>query len=568
MKTKPLPLILLTLLILAATGLMCPAKSPNEIATTIAPLISENTVCVAYFDITTLEPEQIAQSLKSLCNSIREAASFDVQLSREMNAKLPPNEIFDELPNEMSKALDLVHDQCGVTEAYLLVTFPIQTCLVVPIRDGVKTEFLDENKFVRHKEFMLFPNPHLFNPFSLSPTPQEQVNRMFGAGFVAMERPELLEGLTLVGDRPFRATAFLPTYAKMLFTEMMPPLPEPFDTLDVGEIVDALQLLAVGFDPNTMQAELILKSKDQHAAESFRELLFSLSDKMTQLVQARPMYERIGAPVIIFANVLNQNADFLFPQPENGTTRVLLQADSIQSPLARLFESIVTESKTGVMSYVSQSNFCKNNIKMITLAMHCYHDSWKQFPPVFTTDGDGKPLHSWRVALLPYLEEIELYEQIRRDEPWDSEWNRQFHNQCPRVLQCPTMSNSDDDITEMVAGGTSYSFVVGRDTYPLPDGQAFSFSRISDGTSNTICVVERQTPINWMCPDQELTQEEAFRGLTDSTSGIGLRHESAGKTGLNTGFFDGFVRFIGDDIPPDTWKAILTRAGGEVVNLP
>jgi hypothetical protein len=71
-----------------------------------------------------------------------------------------------------------------------------------------------------------------------------------------------------------------------------------------------------------------------------------------------------------------------------------------------------------------------------------------------------------------------------------------------------------------------------------------------------------------MCPDQELTQEEAFRGLTDPASGLGLRHENSGMKGLNTGYFDGSPRFIGDDITPEIWKAQLTRAGGESVHYP
>ena len=54
-------------------GVLCQAKTPEEIAATIAPLISENTVCVVFCDITTLEPEQIVQSLKSFIDVVRDA---------------------------------------------------------------------------------------------------------------------------------------------------------------------------------------------------------------------------------------------------------------------------------------------------------------------------------------------------------------------------------------------------------------------------------------------------------------------------------------------------------------
>ena len=569
MKTKFYPLILCVLL-LTVSSMFCSAKTPEDIAKDIAPLLSENTVCVVHFDLTTLEPEQFVQSAKTLCDTIRSAAAFDEQLAKEMNAKLPPDAFLEKASQEFPNALEFIRGKCGVAEFYYLVTFPFQTCIVVPIREGVKPEFFDEKAFVRYKDFMLLPNQHLFRADSIQ---QEQVNRMFGSGFVATQRPELLEGLKLAGDRPVRAVAFLPTYAKPLLTQMTPQLPEPFDTIEPKQMIDALQLLVAGFDPNTMQATVIVKSKDQNAAESFRELLFSLPDKMTQLVQSQPQWEEIGIPAVILGNVLKQNADFLLPSPQDGKITIRLPGDAFAANLAKLLESIITETKTGKLSFAHQSGNCMNNLKMIVLAIHTYYDAMKCMPAAFTTDDEGKPLHSWRVTLLPFLsaytnspgqraDEENLYKQIRLDEPWDSEWNRQFHTQCPKVLQCPTMSDE-----EKAAGLTSYSVVLGRDTYPLPGRRAFTFPLILDGMSNTICVLERQTPINWMCPDQEITQEEAFRGLTDPASGLGLRHESNGKKGLNAGFFDGAQYFIGEDIAPDIWKALLTRAGGESIGF-
>ena len=60
---------------------------------------------------------------------------------------------------------------------------------------------------------------------------------------------------------------------------------------------------------------------------------------------------------------------------------------------------------------------CTNNLKQLALAMHTYNDYHKSFPPAYTTDEDGKPLHSWRVLILPFIEQRGLYESIRLDEP-------------------------------------------------------------------------------------------------------------------------------------------------------
>ena len=70
---------------------------------------------------------------------------------------------------------------------------------------------------------------------------------------------------------------------------------------------------------------------------------------------------------------------------------------------------------------------CSGQLKQIAVALHSYHDTYHSFPPAYTVDEDGYPLHSWRVLLLPFLEENDLYKKIRLDEPWNSEHNRQFH---------------------------------------------------------------------------------------------------------------------------------------------
>ena len=60
---------------------------------------------------------------------------------------------------------------------------------------------------------------------------------------------------------------------------------------------------------------------------------------------------------------------------------------------------------------------CKNNLKQIGLALHNYHDAYGSFPPAWTTDADGRPLLSWRVLLLPFLDEAPLYEEFDLTEP-------------------------------------------------------------------------------------------------------------------------------------------------------
>jgi len=66
---------------------------------------------------------------------------------------------------------------------------------------------------------------------------------------------------------------------------------------------------------------------------------------------------------------------------------------------------------------------CSNNLCQIAVAMQAYHATYRYFPPAYTVDGNGRPLHSWRVLLLPFLQQKPLYDQIRLDEPYDGPHN-------------------------------------------------------------------------------------------------------------------------------------------------
>jgi hypothetical protein len=80
---------------------------------------------------------------------------------------------------------------------------------------------------------------------------------------------------------------------------------------------------------------------------------------------------------------------------------------------------------------------CTNNIKQIMLAMHNYHSANNSFPRDIT-DKDGKPLLSWRVAILPYIEQAELYNKFKLDEPWDSPHKKELLKEMPTSFNCPT----------------------------------------------------------------------------------------------------------------------------------
>ena len=105
---------------------------------------------------------------------------------------------------------------------------------------------------------------------------------------------------------------------------------------------------------------------------------------------------------------------------------------------------------------------CRNNFKEIALALNYYHDKYGAFPPVFVPDADGRPMHSWRVLLLPYLQDArmdKLYQRYRFDEPWDGPNNSLLHSEQVAAYSCPS-----DDYRAYQSAWTSYLAVSGPGT--------------------------------------------------------------------------------------------------------
>ena len=211
---------------------------------------------------------------------------------------------------------------------------------------------------------------------------------------------------------------------------------------------------------------------------------------------------------------------------------------------------------------------CSGNLKQLALAVHYYHDVYKVYPPAYTVDESGKSLHSWRVLLLPYMDYKELYDEIRLDEPWDSEYNRQFHSRVPNVFRCPSAKGDwvswclEDRYPNMERGNfnCNYSVIVGEQTI-FPGSRSTKYSEVTDGTSNTLLIVERLVPICWMDPMHEITFDDASCGVNASVYGIGSAHVG----GCNVALADGSTNYTSETMQPELLKTFLTRAGNETV---
>jgi hypothetical protein len=193
---------------------------------------------------------------------------------------------------------------------------------------------------------------------------------------------------------------------------------------------------------------------------------------------------------------------------------------------------------------------CKNNLKEIGLALHAYHAAYECFPPAFVAENAGRPMHSWRVLILPYLDEEcrKLHAQYNFSEPWDGPQNKKLLDRRPAVFACPTRAHG------ACRQCTAYAAVFGpqcvfRGTDPV------SKAEITDDMNETLLIADvTEADIPWTKPqDIDITQHPK------PGDRLGLSSDHVG--GFQAVFADGGVRFLNSSIGQATLKALSTRNG-------
>lgn len=193
---------------------------------------------------------------------------------------------------------------------------------------------------------------------------------------------------------------------------------------------------------------------------------------------------------------------------------------------------------------------CKNNLKQIGLALHNYHETHGAFPPACTVDANGKPLHSWRTVILPFLDQKDLYESIDLTKPWNDPVNAEAFATQVHAFSCPS--------AELDTGFTTYQALVGSE-YAFQPGQQNEIRDFTDGTSDTVLVIDASPSIavHWMEPSDP--------GVHFFLN-FGEDSETPHPTGLHVLFADGTPKYITANVPRETRKAVSTINGGETID--
>jgi hypothetical protein len=251
--------------------------------------------------------------------------------------------------------------------------------------------------------------------------------------------------------------------------------------------------------------------------------------------------------------------DLLLKQVESGLRRASVEQRQatlhVKAQFPSDLDSLDNRGREEARSMVSaqaparQLRKSSGNLSRLISAILTYHDIHGTLPASAISDKAGKPLLSWRVAILPYLDEQALYQQFKLDQPWDSPHNIKLLPRMPDFYAAPGVSTK-------VPFTTFYQVFTGP-TAMFDLQSKLTLAKITDGPQATIGIVEAQDPVPWTKP-----ADLAYDAKKPLPKLGGVFPE-----GFHAAFMDGSVRFLSPHPAAATIRAMITFAGGEPVLL-
>jgi hypothetical protein len=352
-------------------------------------------------------------------------------------------------------------------------------------------------------------------------------------------RPELAGAFAAVADYPVQVLLLPPDYVRTTVRDLLPRLPQQLGGGPSELLTDGLMWAALGVDPSRLTIDVVVQSASDGAA---RELADALPTLLRSLFLVLP-----DAPKRIAPESIEKLLSLI--KPEVAGDRITVRLDT----LAHIDTTVgFVAAIAGGVSEELDRQTDRDRFRQIVIAMHNHHDVHGTFPPAKEfRDASGASKLSWRVHILPFVEQTPLYQQFRLDEAWDSPHNK------PLVEKMPDIFKSGSRAGEIIKPGHTIFLAPTGNGAVFGGSKAAKFQDIQDGTSNTVVLVEvkPELAVPWTAP--------ADYAFDPQSPGSGLQAGSDGR--FLAAFADSSVEPLRADAPPEMLLRLFQMNDGEVI---
>jgi hypothetical protein len=328
---------------------------------------------------------------------------------------------------------------------------------------------------------------------------------------------------------------------RRVLEELQPQLPDDLGGGPMKALTRGLLWAAAGLD---IGEKVTLKLTVQSADADSAKALIKVARKGLEFLGRQKFYDGATKTVRDAAPAqYDEMVKLLTPEPKGDRIEVVLDGPP------KMLSEWTLQSLQSIRAAAGR-NQSANNLKQLAVAMHNHEAAFGRLPAAAICDKNGKPLLSWRVAILPFIEQDALYKEFHLDEPWDSEHNKKLIAKMPKTYVPPAQS-------QKLTGKTTYQVPVGPEMMFTGEPKGSRIVDVTDGTSHTIMIVETNddNAVEWTKPaDLKVDMKDPLKGLVGHY-----------PTGFQVAMGDGSVRFISQLIKPAMLWAAFTARGGEVI---